>query len=56
MRNDKPLLHSLIFLIEMAIVSKLMARFNTFYTDKPGKQILRPTSANLQYITPRGSS
>lgn len=30
-----PLLHALIFIIEMVIVSRLIAKFNSYYADKP---------------------
>ncbi|KAL9071634.1 MAG: hypothetical protein Q9161_004059 [Pseudevernia consocians] len=33
--NRVPLLHALIFIIEMVIVSRLIAKFNSYYADKP---------------------
>ncbi|KAL8738087.1 MAG: hypothetical protein Q9181_001073 [Wetmoreana brouardii] len=30
-----PLLHSLILLVEMVVISRLMAKFNSYYADKP---------------------
>ena len=34
----QPLLHAIIFFIEMAITSRLIAKFNSYYADKPGLQ------------------
>jgi hypothetical protein len=36
---NQPLLHTVIFFIEMAIVTRLVTKFNTYYTERPGKQI-----------------
>lgn len=32
----QPLLHALIFIIEMVVVSRLIAKFNSYYAEKPG--------------------
>jgi hypothetical protein len=32
----QPLLHTIIFLIEMAVAARLAAKFNTYYAEKPG--------------------
>jgi hypothetical protein len=34
------LLHSIIFLIEMAVAMRLAAKFNSYYAEKPGKALL----------------
>lgn len=33
---EQPLVHLVIFLIEMAVISRLTAKFNTYYADRPG--------------------
>lgn len=33
----KPLLHAIIFLIEMAVATRLAAKFNSYYAERPGK-------------------
>lgn len=35
----QPLLHTIIFLIEMAVAARLAAKFNTYYAEKPGKPL-----------------
>lgn len=37
----QPLLHTIIFIIEMAAAMRLAAKFNSYYAEKPGKA-LRP--------------
>jgi hypothetical protein len=32
----QPLLHALVFLVEMAIISRMVAKFNSYYAEKPG--------------------
>jgi hypothetical protein len=32
----QPLVHTVIFLIEMAILGRLAAKFNSYYADRPG--------------------
>ncbi|KAJ5098908.1 hypothetical protein N7532_005909 [Penicillium argentinense] len=32
-----PLLHTIIFLIEMAVATRIAAKFNTYYAEKPGE-------------------
>lgn len=32
----QPLLHTIIFIIELAVTMRLAAKFNTYYADKPG--------------------
>lgn len=32
----QPLLHAIIFLIEMTLVARLVARYNAFYAERPG--------------------
>lgn len=32
----QPLLHAIIFLIEMSIVARLTARYNAYYGERPG--------------------
>jgi hypothetical protein len=36
--TNQPLVHTIIFLIEMAIVTRIVTKFNTYYTERPGKQ------------------
>lgn len=36
--TGKPLLHAVIFLIELVIMSRLIAKFNAYYAERPGKQ------------------
>lgn len=31
----QPLLHTIIFLVEMAITSRLIAKYNSYYADRP---------------------
>jgi hypothetical protein len=33
----QPLLHAVIFFIEMAIVARLTSRYNAYYNERPGK-------------------
>lgn len=35
--NLQPLLHAIIFLIEMVIAARLAAKFNSYYAERPGK-------------------
>jgi hypothetical protein len=35
----QPLLHTIIFLIEMAVAARLAAKFNTYYAEKPGMSL-----------------
>ena len=39
----QPLLHTIIFLVEMAVAARLAAKFNAYYAEKPGK-LLAATS------------
>jgi protein Mpv17 len=34
--SRQPLVHTVIFLIEMAILGRLAAKFNSYYADRPG--------------------
>lgn len=34
----QPLLHTILFLIEMAVTMRLAAKFNSYYAEKPGKE------------------
>lgn len=43
----KPLLHTIIFLVEMAVAARLATKFNTYYAERPGK----PLSACSRGIT-----
>jgi hypothetical protein len=42
MNMAQPLLHTLLFLIEMLVTMRLVAKFNSYYADKPGMDILFP--------------
>lgn len=33
---NQPLLHAIIFLVEMAVTLRLIAKFNSYYKEKPG--------------------
>lgn len=37
----QPLLHAIIFLIEMVIAARLAAKFNSYYAERPGKMTAR---------------
>lgn len=39
--NLQPLLHAIIFLIEMVIAARLAAKFNSYYAERPGKMTAR---------------
>jgi protein Mpv17 len=34
--SSQPVVHTVIFLIEMAIIGRLVAKFNSYYADRPG--------------------
>lgn len=34
----QPLLHAIIFIIELAVAMRLAAKFNSYYAEKPGKR------------------
>lgn len=51
----KPLLHAIIFIIEMVIVSRLIAKFNSYYADKPGMAVSSGRHRGLQQLTETGS-
>lgn len=38
--HNQPLLHTVIFLIEMAIATRLITKFNSYYAERPGKQTI----------------
>jgi len=38
----QPLLHTIIFLIEMAAAARIAAKFNTYYAEKPGMPLFCP--------------
>jgi hypothetical protein len=35
----QPLLHTIVFLVEMAVAIRLAAKFNSYYAEKPGKML-----------------
>ncbi|KID95108.1 Mpv17/PMP22, partial [Metarhizium majus ARSEF 297] len=42
-----PILHAVVFLIEMALIARLTARFNTYYEERPRTRTCRPQAALL---------
>ncbi|KAJ5160382.1 uncharacterized protein N7482_007386 [Penicillium canariense] len=44
-----PLLHTIIFLIEMAVATRIASKFNTYYAERPGKA---PTATSREEVSP----
>ena len=46
----QPLLHTIVFLVEMALIARLTARFNSYYDERPRTYTL-PTALQIQLST-----
>lgn len=49
----QPLLHAIIFLIEMTLVARLVARYNAFYAERPGMCQPCQSSPRAPFINPK---
>ena len=52
---SQPLLHTIIFLIEMGITARLVTKYNSYYADKPGRWpifLLWPIFTDLNQFSP----
>jgi len=41
--GPQPLLHAIVILLEMAIIARITAKFNSYYAAHPGKQLFEPS-------------
>jgi hypothetical protein len=49
--GEQPLLHVIVIIIEMAVIGRITARFNSYYAARPGKHHFRVFISDLMELT-----